>query len=197
MEQSNPDLFYTQPTFRADSPDFAKAKGQTDWTLETPGIRLRLALDYYRFEAFVTQRERDARCGPTAHPDVRYAPATTTDLKLNDISIDVVACGHDIDHPKFDSVVSPLFDAALKRLIRQVMDNPDKTGEELASTEIIIARSRYSIKAKAVGEWIKFPVSAMTVFEKGNQDVMDRTIAWLENRFVLTASPTLYEATAN
>jgi hypothetical protein len=26
------------------------------------------------------------------------------------------------------------------------------------------------------GEFIKFPVSAMAVFEKGNQDVMDRTI---------------------
>jgi hypothetical protein len=70
------------------------------------------------------------------------------------------------------------------------MDNPDKTGEELASTEIIIARARYSIKAKSVGEWIKFPVSAMTVFEKGNQDIMDRTL-------VLTASPSLFEATAN
>jgi hypothetical protein len=37
----------------------------------------------------------------------------------------------------------------------------------------------------------------MTVFEKGNQDVMDRSTAWLENRLVLTASPSLFEATAN
>lgn len=30
MERPNPDLFYMQPTFRAASPDLAKAKGQTD-----------------------------------------------------------------------------------------------------------------------------------------------------------------------
>jgi hypothetical protein len=191
MKRLNSNLFYTQPTFRAASPDFAKAKGQTNWTPDTPGFRLWLALDYYRFEAFATEHERDACCGPTAHPDVRYAPATMTDLRLNDISIDMVACGHDIDHPKFDSVVSPLFDAALKRLIREAVDNQGKTEGELASTEILIARTRYSISATAVDDFIKFPVSAMTVFEKGNQDVMDRTLAWLENRLVLTASPSL------
>ena len=65
MELPNPDLFYTQPTFRADSPDFAKAKGQTEWTLQTPGIELRLALDYYRFEAFAI----DARTRRTLRTD--------------------------------------------------------------------------------------------------------------------------------
>jgi hypothetical protein len=118
MERPNPNLFYTQPTFRADSPDFAKAKGQTEWTLETPGMRLRLALDYYRFEAFATKHERDARCGPTGHEDVRYAPATTKDLRSNDITIDLIACWH--DHPMFDTVVSPLFDPAFRRLIGDV-----------------------------------------------------------------------------
>jgi hypothetical protein len=101
--------------------------GQTEWTLQTPGIGLRLALDYYRFEAFATMRERDARCGPTAHQDVRYAPATTTDLRSNGITIDMIACGHDIDHPMFDAVVSPLFDAAFGRLIREVVDSPKGT----------------------------------------------------------------------
>jgi hypothetical protein len=48
-----------------------------------------------------------------------------------------------------------------------------------------------------VGEWIKFPISAMAVFEKGDRDVMDRTIAWLENRLELTASPLLFDATPN
>jgi hypothetical protein len=197
MERPNPNLFYTQPTFRAASPDFAKLKGQTEWKLDTPGIGLALAFDYYRFEAFATKDERNARCGPTAHQDVRYVPATTTDLKLNNVSLDSIACGHDIDHPRFDEVVSPLFDAALKRLIRDVADGPKKTEGRIASTEILIAKTRYSISAEAVGQFIKFPVSAMAVFEKGNQHVMDRTIAWLENRLVLTASPSLFEATAN
>jgi hypothetical protein len=197
MKRLNSDLFYTQPTFRAASPDLEQLKGQTDWTLETPGIGLALAFDYYRFEAFATRAERDARCGPTAHQDVRYEPATMKDLKYNDVSLDSVACGHDIDHPRFDEVISPLFDAALKRLIRDVADAPKKTEGRIASTEILIARTRYCISAEAVGDFIKFPVSAMTAFEKGNQCVMDRTLAWLENRLVLTASPSLFEAMAN
>ena len=197
MERPNPNLFYTQPVFRAASPDFEKLKGRADWTLETPGIGLALAFDYYRFEAFATKDERDARCGPTAHQDVRYVPTTTKDLKYNNVSLDSVACGHDIDHPRFDEVVSPLFDAALRRLIQNVVDAPKKTKGRIASAEILIARTRYSMSAEAVDEFIKFPVSAMTVFEKGNQDVMDRTIAWLENRLVLTASPSLFEAAPN
>ncbi|MCW2858267.1 MAG: hypothetical protein JWR52_3882 [Marmoricola sp.] len=197
MKRPNPNIFYTQPTFRADSPDIAKAKGQTDWTLETPGIRLRLAIDYYRFEAFANERDRNARCGPTAHEDVRYAPAKMKDLRHNGISLDDIACGYDIDHPDFERVVSPLFDAAMRRLIGEVVNDPDTTGEELASTEVIIARARYSIVAKSVGEWIKFPISAMAVFEKGDRDVIDRTIAWLENRLELTASPLLFGAPPN
>jgi hypothetical protein len=197
MERPNPNLFYTQPTFRADSPDLGKLGGQTEWTLQTPGIGLRLALDYYRFEAFATKRERDARCGPTAHQDVRYAPATTKDLRSNDITVDMIACGHDIDHPMFDAVVSPLFDAAFGRLIREVVDSPKDTEGMIAESEIIIARARYSIKAQSAGGWIKFPVSAMAVFEKANSDVMDRTIAWLENRIELTASPSLFDPRPN
>jgi hypothetical protein len=197
MERPDSNLFYTQPTFRAASPDLEKLKGQTDWTLQSPGIRLRLALDYYRFEAFATRRERDARCGPTAHQDVRYAPASMKDLRLNDVSIVSVACGHDIDHPMFDVVVSQLFDAAFRRLIGEVVESPKDTEGMIAEREIIIARTRYSIKAKSVGGWIKFPVSAMAVFEKANRDVMDRTIAWLANRIELTASPSLFDPKPN
>jgi hypothetical protein len=196
MERPNRDLFYAQPTFRAASPDFAKAKGVTEWTLDTPGISFRLALDYYRCEAFATETDRDARCGATAHEDVRYRPATIRDLERDDVSLDELACGYDIDHPGFESVVSPLFDAAVRRLIGAVVDDPDKTGE-IASTEIIIARTRYSIKAESIGGWIKFPISAMVVFEKGDHNVMDRTIVWLGNRLELMASPRLFGASPN
>lgn len=149
--EPNPNLFYTQPIFPADSPDFDKLKGQTEWTLQTPGIRLGLALDYYRFEAFATKRERDAYCGPTAYQDVRYAPATTKDLRSNDITIDRIACGHDIDHPMFEAVVSPLFDAAFRRLIGATIEAPKATDGVIAESEIIIARVRYSIKAESAG----------------------------------------------
>ena len=197
MERPDPDLFYTQPTFRADSPDLAKLRGRTDLTLHTPGIGLALAFDYYRFEAFATEHERDARCGPTAHRDVRYAPATTKDLKSNDVTIDQIACGHDIDHPMFDDVVSPLFDAAFRRLIEGVIESPKDAEGPIAESEIVIARTRYSLKAELVDGWIKFPVSAMAVFEKGDHDVMDRTVAWLENRIELTASPSLFDPKPN
>lgn len=197
MERLNPNFFYTQPMFRAESPDLAKAKGQTQWTLETPGIGLVLAWDYYRFEAYATEHDRDAWCGPTAHRDVRYAPATTKDFRLNDVTIDSIACGHDVDHRDFERVVSPFFDAAMRRLVGELVADPDRTGKVLASTEIIIARARYSIMAESVGEWIKFPISALTVFEEGDRDVMDRTVSWLENRLELTASPQLFDAKPN
>jgi hypothetical protein len=79
-------------------------------------------------------------------------PATTKDLRYNKVSLDSVACGHDIDHPRSDEIVSPLFEAALMRLIREVVDNPMKTEGTIASTEIFIARTRYSISAEAVGQ---------------------------------------------
>lgn len=197
MERPNPNLFYTQPTFRAASPDLAKLRGQTEWTLQTPGIGFRLAFDYYCFEAFATEHERDARCGPTAHQDVRYAPATTKDLRSNGITIDMIACGHDIDHPMFDTIVSPLFGAAFRRLIRKVVNSPKGRDGVTAESEITIARVRYSMNAESANGWIKFPVSAMAVFEKSNRDVMDRTIDWLENRILLTASPSLFDPRHN
>ncbi|UPK19135.1 hypothetical protein [Bradyrhizobium sp. 131] len=199
MQRPNPNLFYTQPTFRADSPDLDKLKGQgqSDWTLDTPGIGLALALDYYRFEAFATKHERDARCGPTSHRDVRYHAATAKDLKLNRVSLEMIACGHDIDHPRFDEVVTPLFDAAFRRLIGDLVEAPKHSEGMLASSEIMIARVRYSLKAEAARGWIKFPVSAMAVFEQGDADIMERTVAWLEHRIELTASPSLFDPKPN
>ena len=47
MERPNHALFYTQPTFWADGPDIAKLRGRTDLTLQTPGIGLALAADYW------------------------------------------------------------------------------------------------------------------------------------------------------
>lgn len=197
MERPNPKLFYTQPIIRTDSPDLAKLRRQTELTPKTPGFELALALDYYRFEAFSTKHERDACCGPTRHRDIRYAPATSADLRRNGISLDRVACGHDIDHPRFDAIVSPLFDAAFRRLIGEVIGAPKHTEGMIASAEILIARTRYALEAESVGDWIKFPVSAIGAFEEGDPDVMERTIAWLENRIQLTASPSLFDPRPN
>lgn len=192
-----PHFFYTQPQFRATSPDVAKLRNVTEWTLDTPGASFALALDYYRFEAFATKKDRDAACGPTAHVDVRYVAATNNDLYREQIVIDDVACGHALDHPNFEEVVSPLFDAAMKRLIGDVVKRPNNAKGTIASAELLIARTRYSIAAEMIGEWIKFPVTALTLFEESTRDVTDRTIDWLNNRIMLTASPSLFETQAN
>lgn len=197
MQRPDPTLFYTQPMFRAASPDFAQAKEQTDWGLETPGARFMLAFDLYRFEAFATRRDRDVRCGQTGHEDVRYAPATFKDVTQNKVTLDQIACGHDIDHPSFDAVVSPLLRAAVRRLVGEIMNDPDRSEKTIASAEIIIARARYSIEAKSVGDRIEFLISAISVFEERDEDAMDRTICWLEHRLKLMASPALFGASPN
>lgn len=164
------------------------------WQANRPVLGRAQVKASYRFEAFATKRERDAHCGPTAYQDVRYAPATSKDLRSNDITIDRIACGHDIDHPMFEAVVSPLFDAAFRRLIGAAIEAPKATDGVIAESEIIIARVRYSIKAESAGGWIKFPVSAIVAFETGDQELIDRTVDWLAYRIELTASPSLFDA---
>ena len=193
----NSRLFYAQPQFRASSPDFAKLKKHTEWTLDTPGIGLALAFDYYRFEAFATADDRDARCGPTGHPDVRYVRATTKDLKQNNVTVDQVACGVPVGNPSFDEIMTPLFEAAMARLVRGIPAKPTNYSGKIASTEILVARTRYTISAEASGEWINFPVEAMTVFEESDRETTGRTIDWLTDRLVLTASPSLSGARPN
>jgi len=183
-----PNLFYAEPQFRASSPALAQLKQAKHWTLQTPGITFALATDYYRVEAFATERDRDAACGPTAHEDVRYVSADRRDLDRENIRIADIACGYPVDHPRFDEIVTPIFEAALKRLIRDLMEAPKGQPGIVASTLIPIARTRYKISAEQVGEWINFPVDGLTVFEKADQDLVSRTVEWLENRLKLTAS---------
>jgi hypothetical protein len=184
-----PHFFYTEPQFRASSPDFAKLKAAPEWTIDTPGIGLALALDYYRVEAFATEKDRDAACGPTAHEDVRYVPVGRRDLGHDDTGLDNIACGYAVDQPRFDEIVTPIFDTALKQLIGDLMEAPKEQTGIVASIVIPIARVRYTILAERVGDWIKFPVKGLAVFERVDQDLIDRTADWLHNRLILKASP--------
>jgi hypothetical protein len=186
-------LFYSQPQFRASSSHLAKLQKQKKWTLDTPGIELALALHYYRFEAYATAPDRDACCGPTANADVRYVKATEEDIRQNGLTIDDIACGHSIGHSHFEEVAAPLFEAAMARLVNDIPARPKKAGK-LASSDILIARTRYTISAEAAGEWIKFPVEAVSVFEQDDRSVTDGTLEWLHNRLMLTASPSLLKA---
>jgi len=175
-----PQFFFAQPQFRASASD----------------LSLALASDYYRFEVFATAEDRDARCGPTAHPDVRYVRATMEDIVQNDIGLDDVGCGVPLDHPHFERIMAPLFDAVIARLFRDMPGVP-KGSSTLGSVELFIARTRYTISAESTGEWITFPVEAMTAFEDADRNVTDRTLEWLHDRLVLTTSPSLLSARPN
>lgn len=194
-----PNFFYAEPRFRAASEDLAKLKNapEKEWTLDTPGLSFGLALDYYRVEAFVTKNDRDAACGPTAHQDVRYIPAHRKSLMRGDITMDHVACGYTIDHPRFEDVIDPIFEAALRRLIGDVLAASDDQAGTVASVAITIARVRYTISAVSVGDWIEFPVKGLAVFEEADQDLMQRTIAYLRERLILHMSPDLIGAKPN
>lgn len=121
-----PNFFYTEPRCRTSSPDFGKLKGATEVTLDTPGARLWLALCYYRVEAYATRKDRDTACGPTAYEDVQYFSASGKTLSGCNITLDEIACGHSVDDPHFDTIFTPIFDAAVKRLIRDAVTAPQR-----------------------------------------------------------------------
>lgn len=192
-----PNFFYTEPRCRTSSPDFGKLKGATEVTLDTPGARLWLALCYYRVEAYATRKDRDTACGPTAYEDVQYFSASGKTLSGCNITLDDIACGHSVDDPHFDTIFTPIFDAAVKRLIRDAVTAPKGHAGTIASTTISIARVQYEILADQAGDWIKFSVEGRAVFEEVDDDLMERTAAYMEKRLMLQMSPSLISAKCN
>jgi hypothetical protein len=190
---SLPEAFYAEPRFRRSSPDFEKLKEATDLTLETPGIGLALAIDYYRIEAFAHWIDRDKACGPTAHPDVRYFPITRQALILRHTSLDDIACGCTVDHPDFEAVLDPLFERMLARLL----DDAARTRNGIASTVLTIARARYTISATWKSDWLNFDVEAFSAFEQVDAEVMDDTIRQLNDRLALHLSPRRADTSIN
>jgi hypothetical protein len=183
---SLPEAFYAEPRFRRSSPDFDKLKGMTDLTLDTPGIGLALAIDYYRVEAFAHRLDRDEACGPTAHPDVRYFPITRKALILRHASLDDIACGCSIDHRAFEAVLGRLVDRMLAHLLE---DAAEARKGNAATATLTIARVRYTISATWKGDWLNFAVDAFSAFEQVGADVMDRTVRHLNDRLALQLSP--------
>ena len=183
---SLPEGFYAEPRFRRSSPDLEKLKGVANLTLDTPGIGLALAFDYYRVEAFAHRLDRDKACRPTAHPDVHYFPITREELILRSDSLDDIACGCPVDDPDFDTTLNPLFDHMLVRLLQDA--GKAKKGT-IASITLTIARARYTISAKWKGDWLNFAVDAFAAFEQVGADVMDRTVRRLSDRLELQLSP--------
>jgi hypothetical protein len=161
-----PIAFFAQPCFRAASPDFAKLKAPTELALETPGVRLALAIDYYRIEAFGTKADRDLACGSTAHEDVRYFPIGREELIGAGNEIESVGCGHTLDHPDFEQVFAPIFGAALRYLVGEMTQTPCPKNGPVATTVLSIARARYTITIVAAEDWFNFSVGGLCVFEQ-------------------------------
>lgn len=180
-----PEAFYTEPRFRRSSPDFEKLKSATKLALDTPGIGLALAIDYYKVEAFAQRLDRDRSCGPTAHPDVRYFPITRDVLVRRRACLEEIACGCPIGHPDFEMVLEPLFERALALLLHDAT----KTRKAAAvSTTLTIARARYTVSAEWKDDWLNFAVDAFSAFEEIDADVMDRTVRYLNDRLALQLS---------
>ena len=192
-----PDFYYAEPQFRSAAPDVKQPKAKADRMPGTPETGIALAQDYYRVEAFASRGDRDAACGPAAHPDVRYVAANRRDIARRHVVIEDIACGYTVDHPRFDEVVSVIFDAALKRLFAGLLQSPKDEIGILAAVVMTIARTRYTIAADCVGDWTNFPIKGFAVFETVDQELMNRTIEWLHNRLILSASPLLIGATSN
>lgn len=177
--------FYAEPRFRKSSPDFEKLKRATALSLDTPGIGLALAMDYYKVEAFAREFDRDKACGPTAHPDVRYFPIMRDALISRDTSLDEIACGDSVDHPDFDAMLKPLFDRMLERLLD---DARRARRNEATSAVLTIARARYTISATWKDDWLNFAAEAYSAFEEAKGDVMERTVQHLNDRLRLLLS---------
>jgi hypothetical protein len=192
-----PVAFFAQPRFRAASPDLAKLKGATELTLETPGVGLALAMDYYRIEVFKTEVDRDLACGPTAHEDVRYFSIGREELLGAGNEIESVGCGHTLDHPDFEQVFEPIFESALRYLVGEMIETGRPKSGPVATAVISIARARYTITVVAAEDWFNFSVAGICLFEQIEPDLLERTSRYLEEQLILRMSPPTRNAKPN
>lgn len=181
-----PKLYFAQPLFRQDSPDFEHlATLPANFTLDMPGARLALAHNYYSFEAYATEVDRDAACGMTAYSDVKFVPVDT----VPDDEIGELSCGHAINHPDFQTVLDPIFDRKIRRLIGKTIAAGRKAEGPIATEALSIARTRYMIEAIAEGDIISFEIEGMSLFEKSDRSSIRATCAFLGERLRLHLLP--------
>jgi hypothetical protein len=174
-----PLAFYSEPRFRSSSAEFVKLhEATTDLTLKTPGTWLALAFEYYQVEAFASVKDRDLACGPTAHSDVRYFPTSREMLIQTGCTLSDIACGHSLDHPAFEEIVSPIFRCALREVVKEtstaLSERPYLTGVT-AKRPIVIDRVRYTLSVAQKGAWLYFDVEALSLFENSDAHLMERT----------------------
>lgn len=180
-------VYLAQPLFDQNSPDFEHLPSlPAKFTLDTPGARLALALNYYTVEAYARKADRDAACGITAHPDIMYVPTA----KVSAEEADMIGCGYSIDHPDFEKVLAPIFSRLVDRLIAKMMAAGPNAEGPIAMEALSIARTRYTIEAIADHDIIRFEVDGLAVFEQRDRATIDATCAFLDERLRLHLLPT-------
>lgn len=192
-----PLAFYAEPRFDAESSSFAQLKEAKKLAPDSPGASLALALDYYRVEAFATRSDRDAACGPTAHEDIMYFSVERDELVSKGCRLIDVSCGYGLDHPTFERILTPIFDVVLQRLVGDMIAVPKRRNGVVASAIMSIARTGYKVDVVRKGDWFKFDVDALCLFEQSDPDQMDRTVEFLDGRLRLQLSPSLVNAPCN
>lgn len=189
-----PHASYCEPRFHSSSPDFKKLEKATELTINTPGAALALAMDYYRVEVFASDEDRDLACGPTEREDVRYFPVSREALIDSSTDLLEIACGHSLDHPAFERIVSPIFNRTIQEVLKVAsiaLKEPKAAGGIIAKYPITIARVRYNLSIIKSGEWLNFDVEAISLFEHMDGDLVDRTIQYLHDALVDRLSPML------
>jgi hypothetical protein len=148
--------------------------------LDTPGGRLKLALEYYCAEAYAWPSDRRKACGLAANPRVKYFVTDPQDIREN--GINQISCGYSIDHPRFERVFGPTFAITLRQLSKAISEK---------KTEAIvfpIARASYAITPIRDGTRFRFLVQGFSAFEEAEQSTLDRTVKFLEQRLILQTS---------
>lgn len=175
-------VYFAQPLFNRRSPDFNHLASLPDkFTLDTPGARLALALNYYAIEAYARKADRDAACGLTCHPDIMYVPATEVPPE----EADMIGCGYPIGHPYFEKILDPIFSGLVERLMGKLV-TAGRNAKGLIAMEVLsVARTRYTVEAVANRGSIRFDIGGLALFEKRDRVTIDATCAFIERRLQL------------
>jgi len=181
-------MYFAQPLFRAASPDFKHlANLPAQFTIDTPGGSLAGAIQYYTIEAYGRETDRDAACGMTAHPDIKFVPIAAVPAA----EIDQIGCGYAINHPLFEKILDPIFSGSIERLIDNIRCAGRSADGPIAMESMSIARTRYIIEAIADRGHLKFGIEGVAVFERDDRRTINATCAFLKDRLNLHLSPTL------
>lgn len=155
-----------------------------DVKLDTPGVNLAATSEYYWIEAYASVRDRDAACGLTANRDVKYIALASNDIPRAEL--DRISCGYPIGLPKFEEVFELTFTTTLRNLENLVSGGG---GRRTQAAEFSIGRVHFAITPLPDRmRRFRFRINGLSLFENHDQDLLDRTAEFLEERLIAETS---------